>query len=158
MAGVRPLERVAALVTLLAATALGLSAGAMLTEAVVLVGYWRSLPPPEFLSWFGANEPRLVLFYGPLQIVSTVLAVVAALLAVLAGRGGSALIVVAAVLAIAVLGLYPLYFRAVNARFVAAGIEAGAVPAALAQWALWQWARTGIGGAAFVLALLATRR
>ncbi len=44
------LEPVASTAALLAVIALGLSAGAMLTEGAVLVPYWRSLPPDSFLS------------------------------------------------------------------------------------------------------------
>ena len=40
---------------LVAATWLGLSAGAMLAGGALLVPYWRSLPPADFFAWFAAN-------------------------------------------------------------------------------------------------------
>ena len=34
---------------------LGLSAGAMLTEAVLFVPYWKKMPAQDFLAWFRNN-------------------------------------------------------------------------------------------------------
>ncbi len=149
---------VSTLVALAAVVALGLSAGAMLTEAVVFVGYWRSLAPADFLAWFRDNEPRLVSFFGPLQFASAALAAVAAALCGRRGGAGGVLLGVAALLAVAAIALYPLYFRNANAGFATATIRPADVPTELARWASWQWVRTGIGVGAFVAALLAVRR
>jgi hypothetical protein len=100
------LDQSSTLVAFTAVVALGLSAGAMLTEAVVLVSYWRSLPAPDFLKWFGENEPRLVAFYSPLQIASTALTIAAACLFRLQLRTGGYLLIMSALLAIAVLITY----------------------------------------------------
>jgi hypothetical protein len=145
-------------VALAAVVALGLSAGAMLTEAVVFVGYWRSLAPGDFLAWFRDNEPRLVSFFGPLQFASAGLAAVAAGLRGRRGGASAAWLAVAALLAVAAIALYPLYFRDANARFATATIAPAEVPAALARWARWQWVRTAVGVGASVAALLAVRR
>jgi hypothetical protein len=145
------------LAVLAAVVALGLSAGAMLTEAVVLVSSWRSVAAEDFLAWFRDNDARLVAFYGPLQVTSLVLVVVAAALAVGSGRPGSTWLIVAAVLTLIALAFYPLYFRTVNASFAAGTIGAADVPGALARWASWHWLRTAIGIAAFVAGLLAVR-
>lgn len=143
-------------VSLAAVLCLGISAGAMLTEAVVLVDYWRSLSAADFLAWFAKNEPGLTAFYGPLQTVSGVLVAATALLA--RKRAGAGLYLVATILAIFALALYPLYFRDVNASFVAATIAPERVPEALASWSRWQWLRTAVGVSAFAAALLADRR
>jgi len=145
------------LAVLAAVVALGLSAGAMLTEAVVLVSSWRSMAAEEFLAWFRDNDARLVAFYGPLQVTSLALVVVAAGLMGGAGRRGSAWLILAALLTLIALAFYPLYFRGVNASFAAATISAADVPDALARWASWHWMRTGVGIAAFVAGLLAVR-
>ena len=54
------------LLALLAVASLGIFFGAMLTEGLVLVPYWRSLPAEAFYSWYGANDKRLLGFFGPL--------------------------------------------------------------------------------------------
>jgi hypothetical protein len=125
----------------------------MMAEGVVLVGYWRSLPPAEFLAWFAANEPRLVVFYGTLEVAAAVFAVAAGGWHALRRRPGRGFLLASAALAVAVLVLYPLYFRDVNASFAAPTIALDAVPAELSQWAAWQWARIAIGVGAFAAAL-----
>jgi hypothetical protein len=124
----------------------------------VLVPYWRALPAPDFLAWFRENEPRLVAFYGPLQVATALVAVAAAAVCRRRRRGGSGLLGTAALLAVGVLGLYPLYFRDVNASFVAGTVAPDAVGAELGRWSAWQRLRIGLGVGAFVVALLAVRR
>ena len=45
----------ASLVSVLGVVLLGVTAGAMLAEAAVLVPYWRSLAPVDFFDWYSAN-------------------------------------------------------------------------------------------------------
>jgi hypothetical protein len=130
----------------------------MLTEAVVFVDYWRSLPPEEFLDWFGKHEPALVAFFGPLQTAGLVLTLFAVFAYAFPRREGLGLLAFAAALSVAVLGLYVVYFKEVNASFVTRSISVGDVAAELERWAAWQWARTGVGFGAFVAALLAVCR
>ena len=137
---------------------LGLSAGAMLTEAVVLVSYWQSLPGDEFLTWFGRNEPRLVAFFGPLQTASAVLALAAFVSQYRRRKSGRGALAVAALLSLGALAMYGAYFRDVNAGFVARTIPAGDVAAELVRWGQWQWLRTAVGVAAFGAALVAATR
>ena len=60
------------LLALLAVASLGTFFGAMLTEGLVLVPYWRSLPAEAFSSWYGANDKRLLGFFGPLTWIAGV--------------------------------------------------------------------------------------
>ena len=141
----------AGVVTLLATIALGLAAGAVLAEGAVLVPWWRSQPPEAFLAWYAANAARLFQFFGTLETLAAVLVIVAAVLV----RGP--FFVVAALLTLGVLALFPLYFQEVNGRFEAATIAPGDVPAALARWAWWHWLRTVMAIAAFAAAVLGLR-
>lgn len=141
----------------LATLALGLSAGAVLAEAAVLVPWWRSLPADRFLSWYAANASRLFDFFGTVEIVSTVLAVVAGVLYRHQAVGSRGFFIAAAVLAVAVLVPFPLYFEQVNASFADGTIPLDQVAAELARWAAWHWVRTGLATAAFALTLLGVR-
>ena len=134
---------------------LGLSCGVMLTGAVILVPFWRSLPAGEFLAWFAANAERLHWLAGSLQVGAMLFSILSAVLFAKAHRSGTLLFGVAALLAIAVLATVLLYFHAVNASFVDGSIPLDRVPAELAQWASWQWARMAAGLAAFCLAMIA---
>jgi hypothetical protein len=148
------LDSITTAVALLAVIALGLAAGAMLAEGAVLVPYWRSLPPESFLAWYADNAARLFDFFGPLEIASTILAVAAAVLYLLRRRRGGAPLAASALLAVAVLASFPLYFQEVNASFEARTIAVARVPEELARWAAWHCVRTAIGIAAFAAALL----
>ena len=153
----RPLDALAPMLGLLAAVALGLSAGAMLAEGGVLVPWWRSLPPEAFLSWYAANASRLFDFFAPLETAGAVLAGAAAA-TYRFQRGGSARYFVgSAVLALAVLGVFPFYFQEVNASFEARTIAVDRLADELARWAWWHRLRTGIGLAAFGVAVLGVR-
>ncbi len=154
----RALDSLAAAVDLLAVVALGLAAGAMLAEAAVLVPYWRSLAGDAFLVWYAANASRLLQFYGPLEVASTGLVLVATGLHVYRRDGGARFFVVAAVLAIAVLLTFPLYFRDVNASFATGTIPVGDVATELGRWASWHWVRTAIGTAAFAASVVGVQR
>lgn len=142
----------------LSVAALGLFVGAMLTEGFVLVPYWRSLPPAEFLAWYGANDRRLLGFFGPLTSVTALLAVAGALASLREGRPGRWPAVVAAVIYAVVVSTFFLYFQQVNASFAAATIRPEDVPAELSRWATWHRLRTGFSLAAFAAALLSLWR
>lgn len=137
----------------LSVAALGVFVGAMLTEGGVLVPYWRSLPAPDFLAWYAANDQRLLGFFGPLTTVTALAALAAAGASVWEGHPGRWRTVAAAAIAIAVVSSFFLYFEHANASFAAATILPEQVPAELARWAAWHWVRTGLSVAALGAAL-----
>lgn len=139
----------------LAAGALGIFAGAMLTEAGVLVPWWRSLSAAEFHAWYAANDRRLLHFFGPPTTAAAVLALAAAGAAFAEGHPGRWLALLAALLMLAALASFFVYFRAANAAFAAASTPPAALPGALARWAAWHRARTVVALAALAASLLA---
>ena len=141
----------------LSAAGLALFVGALLTEAMVLVPMWRALQPQEFFTLHAEHAHRLYIFFAPLTVSATLLAVAAAITSVATDRSQSSASVVAAVLALVILSTYFLYFQRANASFAEASITHEALPAELARWASWHWFRTVIGLAALASALLALR-
>jgi hypothetical protein len=141
----------------LTAIVLGLSAGAMLAEGAVMVPWWRSLSPHDFLAWYADNAARLFDFFGPLEIAGAVLALAAAGLHFALGWPGRGWFLAAALLAVAVLAAFPLYFQEVNAGFATATIAPDHVPGELARWAAWHAVRTAIGIVACGAAVLGVR-
>ena len=152
------MEPLAFVAGVLAVLALGLSAGALLAEAGVLVPMWRAQDPAAFLSWYRDHASLLLKFFGPLEVASTLLVVVATVSAWLAGLEGQGLFLASTVLTLAVLASFPLYFQKANASFAEASIPTGAVGAELGRWARWHWGRTALAIAAFGLAALALAR
>ena len=58
------------LLRVVSAGTLGIFAGAMLTEGLVLVPYWRSIKTEAFYAWYGENHQRLVGFFAPLTWIA----------------------------------------------------------------------------------------
>jgi hypothetical protein len=146
-----------ALLLYLSVAASGIFAGAMLTEGMVLVPYWREISPAEFFAWYAANGDRLFGYFGPVTIVALVAGVAAAGAAVWTGHGSRRLALTAALLILATVVMFPLYFQGVNDRFATAGLPPEDVAPELARWAAWHGARTVIALVAFAAALLAVR-
>jgi len=144
-------------VSVLGVVLLGVTAGAMLAEAAVLVPYWRSLAPADFFDWYAANSSRLVDFYSPLEIASAVVALVCAAAYSLRSRPSARLWWVAAILSMVVIAMFFVYFKDANAGFLNRVIAEDSLAEALATWSRWQWARVGVGCAAFVASVLAIR-
>jgi len=142
----------------LSAASWGLFAGAMLTEGGVLVPYWRSLAPTEFFAWYRANGQRLQDFFGPLTIVTTLLALAAALVSLWEGHAGRWLALLSAFIAVTVVSAFYLYFQKANASFATASLALDKVPAELTRWAKWHWWRTGLSFVAMAAAILALWR
>jgi uncharacterized membrane protein len=155
MSGLR--RRLREIVAPTSAGVLGLAAGALLAEAAVLLPYWRSLEPEVFLAWYAANAELLFRFFAPLEIAGALLALGAAVLDGWPRRGQSSFQLASAVLAVAVLAAFPLYFAETNTSFAAGTIPAAALADELTRWARWHWARTVLEVAAFAAALLALR-
>ena len=136
---------------------LGVFFGAQVTEGYLLVPYWQSLAPADFLAWYAANDRRLLDFFGPLTTLSVLLSFAASALSVWQGHSRRWFTVTAAVLMLVILSLFFIYFQSVNASFAAGTISPDLVPTELARWAAWHWTRTGLAAIAFVSALVAAR-
>ncbi|NNE19655.1 MAG: DUF1772 domain-containing protein [Myxococcales bacterium] len=149
--------RFASMVSVLGVLVLGLTAGAMLAEAAILVPYWQSLAAADFFDWYAANASLLVDFYSPLEIASVLVALVCAVLYSAQSRPGARLWWIAAILSILVIATFFLYFKDANAGFLNRTIADDSLAGALATWGTWQWARVGVGCAAFAAAVLAVR-
>ena len=142
---------------LLSAAVLGVSAGGMLTGALILLPFWQESAPADFLAWFAANAARMLWFFGPLQTAGALLAVAAAIASFFDGSPARMATVVAAALAVAVLIPFFLFFQQANAGFAAATIPLEDIPAQLARYEMWQWVRVTTGIAAFGAALLSMK-
>jgi len=139
----------------LSAAALGIFFGSQLTEGVVLVPYWRALPPQQFLQWYAANDRRLLGYFGPLTTVTALLAIAAALVTWWEGGAARMAALVPAIVMITIVAGFVVYFDAANKRFAAATIAPAAVPGELARWSALHWTRTVLAGIAFAAALTA---
>ncbi|HET6266922.1 MAG TPA: DUF1772 domain-containing protein [Acidobacteriota bacterium] len=126
----------------------------MLLIGVVLLSFWKSLPPSAFQAWFASYSPLvggLMLPLGFTAILVTLASLVACWRSPLERRW----LLIAAILAVVVMGTYPLFFEATNAAFVRGGLSDEAVRSMLDQWTTWHWIRTSLGILGFLSALRA---
>jgi hypothetical protein len=146
-------------VRVVAAMGLGLLAGALLTEAAVLVPYWRTLSSRAFVELHQGVAPRLYAYFAPVTSGAVLVALASAVWAVLSGpeSTGDWSAVCAGVSASALLGFYGLYFAAANRRLpeVAALDRPDLLARELNQWRAVHHIRTAVCIAAFVCALVA---
>jgi hypothetical protein len=99
-----------------ATLALGLLGGALLTEALVLVPYWRTLPATAFTNLHHGVAPRLYAFFAPLTVVAVVLATVSGLVSAISAPLAWAdwFTIGSSLLALSLLGFYRFYFESAN--------------------------------------------
>ena len=141
------------LIDFFATLLLGVFAGSLLTEAFLLVPYWRRMPATDFIALHGTLGPSLYRFFAPLTTAAIMLALIAAVASGFdsIARNG------AAVSSLATLAIYFGFFRTVNERFMRKEVSAADLPAVLRAWAQWHWVRTVLMCAAFALSLGAHR-
>ena len=140
------------------AVAVGLLAGALSLEGLVLVPYWRSLRPDAFADLHAGFAPLLYRFFAPLTAAATSIALASGL--AVAGQAERTpadwSTVASSGLAVSLLAFYRLYFHAANKRLpvLAAARSDAALSAELCRWQRIHLARTVVSVAAFVLATL----
>jgi len=142
---------------LISSLALGLLVGSLLAEAMILVPYWRSMEPKEFLSLHSTLGPRLFLYFAPLTILATILPVLAAVVPVILGATFHWLSLVPAIITLLMLAIYMSYFKGANDSFKTGSVGVEGLSEELTKWAKWHWVRVVLGIVAFLTSLLVIR-
>ncbi len=139
---------------LISSLTLGLLVGSLLTEAMILVPYWRTMEPKEFLSLHSTLGPRLYTYFAPLTILATMLPVCAAVMPIIMGAPFHWLSLVPAIITLVMLTIYFAYFKGANDSFKTGSVGLDGLSEELAKWATWHWVRVMLGMAAFFTSLL----
>lgn len=126
------------LLSMCATIALGLFAGSLLTEAMILVPYWRRMPPADFFQLHSSLGPQLFKYFAPLTSLATVLVVA---VATIHGTANIAWLV-AATMCVLTLVIFFSYFRTANNRFATHDMPNDALQGELTAWSKWHWLRT----------------
>jgi hypothetical protein len=136
---------------ILAITGSAMFAGVMLAIGIILGGYWKSLPPAEFLDWF-ARHSQLVMRAIPLVVIPTLIGLAGA---VWLDAGARGLWLAAAGCIAAVLALTIAYYVPNNAAFAAKSVPLDQVAAKLDTWLLMHNLRIALAVAASVIGVWA---
>lgn len=142
---------------MISSLALGLLVGSLLAEAMILVPYWRSMEPKEFLSLHSTLGPRLFLYFAPLTILATIFPVLAAVVPVILGATFHWLSLVPAIITLLMLAIYMGYFKGANDSFKTGSVGVEGLSEELTKWAKWHWIRVALGIVAFITSLLVIR-
>ena len=133
--------------------ALGVFAGALLTEAMILVPYWRKMAPDDFFRLHSEMGPSLFRYFAPLTMVTVFLAIAAAGASLIgpalsvsriAAGGGAALTLL----------IFFLYFKDANQSFADRSLANEELKPELARWAAWHGFRTVIMITAFAASVV----
>ena len=133
----------------------GIFTGALLTEAFVLVPFWRKMDAADFLSRHASMGPSLFRFFAPLTVAGSMLPPLTWLLATVTHSPTQTYWAISGLIGLAMLAIYFAYFDKANASFKDASIEESALANELARWAFWHNFRTGLAVIGFSTALLA---
>jgi len=119
------------IVSLTSTFVIGLFAGSLLTEGMILVPYWRRMEPAEFFRLHGTLGPSLFRYFAPLTTVAVLLGVAAAVI----DQGQTTAWVGTAVICVATLGIFFVYFKKANASFADHSIKEAELASELTRWA-----------------------
>lgn len=128
----------------------GLFAGSLLTEAMILVPHWRTMAPSDFFRLHSTVGPNLLRYFAPLTTAAVALAVLVPVL----NHEQNIPWTIAAILCCLALLIFFLYFKKANDGFANRTISDEGLVNELTRWAMWHWIRTVIIIAAFGLSIL----
>lgn len=131
-------------------------AGTMLCIGVTLGGFWKSLSPQEFLSWFSQNN-HFVARTVPIIVLPTMIGLAGSLWSSWFTQG-FAWWVMSSLCLIAVLVLTAMYFVPSNTAFASGGVSPDAVPDRLNQWIRVHYLRISLAFLSAVLGILAVTK
>ncbi len=117
---------------------LGLFAGSLFMEAMILVPYWRRMQAAEFFRLHKTLGPNLFQYFAPLTSVAVLLNVI---IAIMLGASNVPQLI-SAILCLLALAVFFIYFRAANNRFAEHSLAEDALCDELLKWSVWHWLRT----------------
>ncbi len=136
-------------IPILATFAIGLFTGSLLTEGMILVPYWRRMPPADFFRLHSSLGPSLFRYFAPLTVTAVALGV----LTVLVDQARTPAWLLTGILCFSTLAIFFIYFRKANNGFAEHSIAEDALGAELQRWAMWHWIRTGLMLVAFAYSI-----
>lgn len=139
---------------LISTFSLGVFLGTQLAEAVLVVPYWKNMPPQVFFEFYKEYGGKLHEFYAPLTIFSTLLPLATLGYCLVARHKVDWLLWLMVTFSILFFSTFFLYFKEANLSFTERTITDEALPQELMKWAKWHWARVVCELIAFVCGLL----
>jgi hypothetical protein len=143
------------LFTVSTALVLGLFAGSLLTEALLLVPYFRALKLDDFYRLHHDFGRRLYRYFAPLTICATILPLLSTAAIMLADPRNGTFAWLAAALCLVITSTYFFYFRRANQALAERHLSEVDLRRELARWAIVHTFRTIVAIGAFAASILA---
>lgn len=118
--------------------------GSQITEGVLLVPYWQSLPAEKFYEYYHDFGPSLGRFYTPLTIVATLISIVFAVFSFLKKSPAFRYFFISALFSIGFILCFYFYFKGANELFYQASLSESELKQELVVWSQWHWGRVGL--------------
>ncbi len=133
---------------------LGIFLGTQLTEAILMVPYWKSLTPNEFFQLHKTYGNKIYRFFAPITIVATIIPLVTAILIIQSSSTVNWSVLIMGISVIAFFATYFLYFKHANSNFENRSIHDHDLSKALINWEHWHWTRVSFELIAFLSSLI----
>lgn len=139
---------------LLSSGILGIFLGAQITEAALLVPYWKALTADDFFEYYQKYGKKIKQFFAPLTIAATVLPLITVGYAIFHQSNHLILAGFMGVATLAFFSTYFLYFKKANQSFTDRSLSNQQLPHELKRWGNWHWGRIVFECIAFGCSLL----
>lgn len=139
---------------LLSTCILGVFLGAQLTEAMLIVPYWKGLSADDFFKFYKTYGKKLNQFYAPLTIAATILPFATLVCSLFDKSKTDYLMWAMIVFTTLFFVTFFLYFKDANISFIERTISNKVLSNELIKWGKLHWGRVTCEVVAFVCALI----
>ncbi|MEM0993942.1 MAG: hypothetical protein AAF847_06310 [Bacteroidota bacterium] len=115
--------------------------GSQITEGVLLVPYWQSLPAPDFYAYYSEFGTVIGRFYTILTILAAAIPICVAIYCRLTKTDAFKFAAIASLFAILFIAFFYVYFKDTNELFFQAALSETALQEELVTWSYWHWGR-----------------
>lgn len=115
--------------------------GCQITEGVLLVPFWQSLPPADFYSYYNEFGPSIGLFYSVLTIIAAIIPIFLAVYCWLTNSKAFRFALLSSFFAILFVSSFYMYFKDANELFYQSALSDIELKTELVTWSYWHWGR-----------------
>ena len=132
--------------------------GSQITEGVLLVPYWQSLPSEEFYAYYNTFGPSIGKFYTILTITAALIPIGIAIYCKIINSEALKLALISSCFAILFVICFYLYFKEANELFYQSAFSEIELKNELITWSYWHWGRIFIEFISLIFLLLTVNK
>lgn len=120
--------------------------GSQITEALLLVPYWKSLSTSDFYSYYQTFGPAIGRFYTVLTVAAAIIPIALSLIYFRNKDASLPYAIISAIFAVLFVSCFYIYFKGTNELFYQSAFTEAELKAELITWGLWHWGRVFLEG------------